>query len=646
MQPAWIWLKHKRKQLDVYAEFYDTFTVHGGSPVSMQISCDSNYAVYVNGQLADSGQYPDFPHFKVFDVLQLSSLCRDGGNHLAIIVWHYGEANMSYFPGTAGLYYTVQQNDAMLACSRAQVLSRQSRAYLSGIGKRITGQLGFSFHYDARREDGWMNGTLNGFRESKVVCLPPPTHARPIEKCVISAPINAECIFSGSTHALFDLGMQQVGYLTLSVRSEKAQRLTVSYGEHIVDGDVRRLIDGRDFSVQITVPAGETHYMNPFRRLGARYLSLQSQHPIEIQQLTLSPVAYPVQYAESPMLDALQSRIYDASIHTLLMCMHDHYEDSPWREQALYAMDSRNQMLCGYYAFREFRFARASLQLMAQDRRADGLLSICTPSGNDLTIPSFSLHYFTEVLEYTRYSGDLTLAHEVFLKLESVMDAFIRHMKGDALPIFTDSCHWNFYEWSDGLSGSLGSAEADRYDAALNCLFSLALHCMACLCRLTNHPSEQYDSLQIRVNAAINKLFLDESTRCYRNSNIDGRISQLVNALAILCGAADLSTSITLAQKLISSDSGMTGITLSMRCFMYDALLKTDRQQYQTFILEDIAIRYRRMLDAGATTFWETELGEKDFHNAGSLCHGWSAMPVYYYHLFFEDEHPLPYYQA
>ena len=37
---------------------------------------------------------------------------------------------------------------------------------------------------------------------------------------------------------------------------------------------------------------------------------------------------------------------------------------------------------------------------------------------------------------------------------------------------------------------------------------------------------------------------------------------------------------------------------------------------------------------AGATTFWETELGEKDFDNAGSLCHGWSALPIYYYHLF------------
>ena len=38
------------------------------------------------------------------------------------------------------------------------------------------------------------------------------------------------------------------------------------------------------------------------------------------------------------------------------------------------------------------------------------------------------------------------------------------------------------------------------------------------------------------------------------------------------------------------------------------------------------------MLEAGATTFWETEKGESDFDNAGSLCHGWSAMPVHYYH--------------
>ena len=33
----------------------------------------------------------------------------------------------------------------------------------------------------------------------------------------------------------------------------------------------------------------------------------------------------------------------------------------------------------------------------------------------------------------------------------------------------------------------------------------------------------------------------------------------------------------------------------------------------------------------GATTVWETIEGSEDFSDAGSLCHGWSALPIYYY---------------
>ena len=42
-------------------------------------------------------------------------------------------------------------------------------------------------------------------------------------------------------------------------------------------------------------------------------------------------------------------------------------------------------------------------------------------------------------------------------------------------------------------------------------------------------------------------------------------------------------------------------------------------------------LKFGKMMDAGATSFWETEKGEADFGGAGSLCHGWSALPVYFY---------------
>ena len=50
---------------------------------------------------------------------------------------------------------------------------------------------------------------------------------------------------------------------------------------------------------------------------------------------------------------------------------------------------------------------------------------------------------------------------------------------------------------------------------------------------------------------------------------------------------------------------------------------------YGAFILDDIERQWGYMLYNGATSFWETILGEADFDGAGSLCHGWSAIPIY-----------------
>ena len=54
-----------------------------------------------------------------------------------------------------------------------------------------------------------------------------------------------------------------------------------------------------------------------------------------------------------------------------------------------------------------------------------------------------------------------------------------------------------------------------------------------------------------------------------------------------------------------------------------------DEKRYKVIVLADIERQWGHMLDEGATSFWETILGEADFEGAGSLCHGWSAVPIY-----------------
>ena len=154
----WIWCNADPKE-DEYGEFIDTFDRQSGKTV-LRISADSNYAAYINGSPVAFGQYADYPYDKIYDEIDITAACRDGENRLAVIVWYYGtDTTQVYYPGNAGLIYEVCSGDRVLCKSGRNSLSRLSRAYKSHTRRLITEQLGFSFSYDASREDGWITGT-------------------------------------------------------------------------------------------------------------------------------------------------------------------------------------------------------------------------------------------------------------------------------------------------------------------------------------------------------------------------------------------------------------------------------------------------------------------------------------------------------
>ncbi len=628
----WIW-NDTNAQPDEFCDFKDKFFASGKT--LLYISCDSDYTVFVNGKMCAFGQYPDFETHKVYDVVDISDNIGQGVNILAIKAWYYGENFQTYKKASAGLIYEVASDGRTVAASSEKTLSRLSRTYLSHRRKRITKQLGFSYYYDFSGRDGWQTGEseeVGGFSESSVVDKSYEFYPRPVRKTVMLD--CADCALSklSDTYYRVDLGRETVGFLDLEIYSSCRQKLIVSYGEHMTDGRVRRIIDDRDFSVTFIASAGINKWHDTFRRLGCRYLEIESEQPIDIKRATLRPVVYPLSEIPFCAGKGLRERIYRVCIDTLKLCIHDHYEDCPWREQALYALDSRNQMLCGYYAFGEFGMAKASLKLMALNAREDGLLSICSPAGVDLTIPSFSLHYFTEVDEYTEYSKDTTLAEDVFSVLEGILDAFFARMDNDGLVAdFSGQGYWNFYEWADGLAGNLGNADPDGVkDLLLNALFVMALSHMSSICRRLGKPETRYLRAAEETRDSINRVFKTEEG--YYAMYPDSKsYSELGNSLAILCGAADERSKKLIAERL-TGENDWTKITLSMKCFIYDALLKCGA--YKKYIMSDIDDVYGKMLASGATSVWETERGEEDFDGAGSLCHGWSAMPVYYYHIF------------
>lgn len=616
----WIWASCA-EGADQYTEY--VFNVKkANNSAFINISCDSDYTLFINGSYVASNQYGDFEHYKIYDSIDITSHLTKEDNNVKILAYHCGVNTQRYRYAKAGLIFEIISGNEIIAYSDESISSRLCPTYESGRKKFISSQLGFSFAYNATKENKL------GYGKSVIVEKSTVFYQRPIKKLTVGKRVNVkEVIKKSPTHYLIDLGAEVVGLATLEFNSKSEQKIEVAYGESLDDGCVRKNIGGRCFAFEYTAKIGKNIFTDYMMRLACRYLEVFCEKPIEIEYIGILPQAYDVDEIQYQTKNDLQNRIYGACVNTLRLCMMEHYVDTPWREQCLYAFDSRNQMLCGYYAFENKNkdYARANLKLMGQDRRTDGLLSICYPCGTELAIPSFSLYYIIAMKEYAEYTRDLTLAEELLDKMRSILDEFSGNMENGLVCKFTTENKWNFYDWSDYLDG-WGEKPTHKCDLILNCLYVMALDSFNCLAISLGEQSYTRVTAE-NVRERIKDEFLtDEGFTLHKNEN---QYTELGNALAVLAGVADKDIANKICDKIISRC--FTPASLSMNVWKYEALLKINTEKYSKAVLNEIEDNYKPMVELG-NTVWETVVGSADFDNAGSLCHGWSAVPVYIYH--------------
>ena len=620
----WIWVDEKSAP-DTYSEFYDEFVWNGGN-VNCLLSCDGDYTLYINGHYVASNQYGDYEWYKSYDNIDITPFLKKGKNSIAILVWHFGTDSQRYIKAQAGLIFELQSNGEAVLASGENTRARYSAAYKQGTKKLVTRQLGFSFAYDATQEDDW-KFTGKGLQSAVLVDKNCSFVERPTKKLKLLELVHGRVVLSESNHYIIDLGKETVGLISLDFVSSAVQKIMVAWGEDLQDGHVRQRIEHRDFSFDYVAKAGKNEYVNYMLRLGCRYLEIHTEIPIEINNIGLIPQVYPAKEKQVKLDNVLDQKIYNACVNTLKLCMMEHYVDTPWREQCLYVYDSRNQALCGYKAFDggNADYVRANLKLISQDRREDGLFAICYPCGMDLTIPSFSLYYFMQVNEYLKNTGDITLAQEVYDKLISVLNVFINNRKDGLVLKFEGINHWNFYDWSPYLDGELHGTEDAIPDLMINMLFILALQNLREIALKIGKPFP-HEVLLEESKKCTNEAFYDADVGLYSMTVGGSEYTVLGNALAILAGLKLDKEYV--CEKIVNGE--LSDCSLSMKIFKYDALLATDKEKYQEWVFNEIRREYGKMIEQGDTV-WETIEGASAFDNAGSLCHGWSAIPVYYY---------------
>ena len=615
----WIWYTNAPLP-DSYGDFIDTFYYNSGK-VKLHISCDGDYTLFVNKKFVNANQYGDFEHYKIYDSIDITDYLVKGKNDVYILVWHLGINTSKYKLAPAGLIYTAECDGEEIINSSAKTLSRENPNYKSNYKKLITIQLGQSFLFDATKKDD------ADFKNSIVVNKICKMFPRPIKKAVFLKEKEIEILKNESNHYLIDLGEEVVGVPVLRFETKTSQKIVVAWGEHIVDGKVRKKIGGRDFTFEYIAKAGKNIFNNYMLRLGCRYLEIFSVDPIGLEYAGIIPQIYPVEVIDKTFENPLDKNIYDACVNTLKLCMMEHYVDTPWREQSLYVFDSKNQMLSGYKAFKNQNkeYARANLLLISKDDREDGILSITYPSGGNLAIPSFSLYYFLAVDEYITSTGDLSLGIDVYEKLNSVLKKFLSTISNGLVKNFVGEDYWHFYDWSDYMASLIGEKGAET-DLMINCLMILALESFKNISKKLGKPFEHQKTVdELKENTK--SIFYCKEKGLFSMLPNTNQFTELGNAMAILAKIPSKNECELIAEKLALKE--LNECSLSMKYFKYEALLKVNKKHHKT-IIDEIHKIYTPMLDAGSKSVWEVAEGEKAFDNAGSLSHGWSAIPIIY----------------
>ncbi len=617
----WIWVKNGVSEINEYADFISKFNYNGGV-ASIFISAESDYSFYINGKFIGFHQFPDYPDEKAYDEYDITEFLTAGENLLAVQVCGKNYDTCNHCKNGKGLIFEITENGNIICVSDERTLSRVSKTYRSGDTYNITVQLSKSFYYDFNGVDGFINGKGLGFTESVESLQKTEFFPRPIDRLKVTGNARFKPIKGG----LYDGEKERVGYLYFDIDSDDEREVVLSYGEHILDGDVRRKIDGRDFSVTFKLVKGKNVFTGYYLRFGARYLSFDD-NGLTVNEIGLLTAEYPhtkIEYTDG----VIPKDIYDVSVYTLECCMHDYYEDCPWREQGQYSMDSRTQLLCGYYAFNETALAASAIRTMTHRLTAKGVFPLTAPCLTELSITTFSMIMPLIVAEYYEFTGDKSVVVDTFNNVKFVIDNYSSQMIDGLMPC---PAEWNFFEWEEGLHNDWQIENQvyrpDLFALPTNAFLIVGLENLAKLCNVVGVDGNAYLEQAQKIKKRARAVFYGTEGlyNTYFENGKKHHLAEYTQVMALYSGIASEAQKPTLL-KTLTSKNDLLPLAISNYVFKYEALL--NESGYEQFIVDEIKDKWGYMLSNGATTFWETLKGAEDFGGAGSLCHGWSAVPI------------------
>ncbi len=673
-EARWIWSppQEDMKNFYLYAR-KKLFLNEPPEKAPLMCACRGVYQLYVNGRFLGRGPSPCDARRQYFDRYDIAPFLRTGENVIAVVAYSLGvaaECVTGQNPGQPGLYVRGEVRCkgggvAPIASSPAWRVKRSS-AWAASVS-RLNRWLGYREVFDTRLEDdGWKEPGYDDFKWLMPDIVKPASdgvETRLIEREIpfleerevlprtvfridknLGAVRNADalvketgrkrawmdCAAPGASPAvLLDFGREVVGYPVLSIGRNAGGTLILSYGETL---DLR--------SYDALALSGKPVAWSPFGRRAFRYLQLTAAggpEPVEIRKIALRSVSYPVRpVGDFRCSDAMLNRIWRVGRDTVHLCMQDHFECCPARDQSLCIGDLLWDAPVACYAFGESRLTRKCLRQIAAIQHPEGWMPAVGPIQSKTLLTDFCAYWVTILHEHYLHTGDRELLEELYPSFERLMAWFAK--QEDPYHLLHPGQRAAADEWC-----FIDRAPVDKRDevTALQCAYHKALLDAAAICDALGKGERAAFHRKHAgvVRKAINdrlwddwRIFID----CRTRSLYSKKVSVPTNALALLCGVASGARAKKIIQYLSECDTVTPAGTPFMTGLFAKALFHHDRGAEAIQMIREY---WGEMIRRGATTFWEefdprtprtcVPLSLDDNHSMTSLCRGWSGGPTY-----------------
>ena len=88
-QASWVW-HNQAPQRNAWVLFRNDFVVAGASEITLYISADTRYRVWINGTMVGDGPPQSQPYHQYYDERNITPYLNVGNNCIAVLVQHQG----------------------------------------------------------------------------------------------------------------------------------------------------------------------------------------------------------------------------------------------------------------------------------------------------------------------------------------------------------------------------------------------------------------------------------------------------------------------------------------------------------------------------------------------------------------------------